>query len=50
MIGGPLGGALFGWLFDRWLGTSPGLLLVMLALGVVVAGRNIMRISKERAE
>jgi ATP synthase protein I len=50
MIAGPAGGALIGWLLDRWLGTSPWLLLVLLFLGFGVAFRNIMRISKERPE
>jgi ATP synthase protein I len=50
LIGGPAGGALIGWLFDRWLGTSPWLLLAMLFLGIGVAFRNIIRISNERAE
>ncbi|PTQ08520.1 F0F1 ATP synthase assembly protein I [Sphingomonas oleivorans] len=50
MIAGPAGGALFGWLLDRWLGTSPWLLLVMIALGIGVAIRNIYRISRERPE
>ncbi|USI73827.1 AtpZ/AtpI family protein [Sphingomonas morindae] len=50
LIAGPAGGALIGWLLDRWLGTSPWLLLVMLALGVAVAFRNIYRISSERPE
>jgi len=39
-----------GWLFDRWLGTTPWLLLVMLFLGIAVAFRNIIRISQERPE
>jgi ATP synthase protein I len=50
LIAGPAGGAIIGWLLDRWLETSPWLLLVMLALGVVVAFRNIYRISNERPE
>jgi ATP synthase protein I len=50
LVAGPAGGAIIGWLLDRWLGTSPWLLLVMLALGVVVAFRNIYRISNERPE
>jgi ATP synthase protein I len=50
LIAGPAGGAIIGWLLDRWLGTSPWLLLVMMALGVVVAFRNIYRISNERPE
>ncbi|MDH7973078.1 AtpZ/AtpI family protein [Sphingomonas sp. AR_OL41] len=50
LIGVPAGAALIGWVLDRWLGTSPWILLVLLALGVIAAFRNIFRISKERAE
>jgi ATP synthase protein I len=50
LIAGPAGGALIGWLLDRWLGTSPWLLLVLLFLGFGVACRNIYRISNERPE
>jgi ATP synthase protein I len=50
LIGVPTGAALIGWVLDRWLGTSPWILLVLLALGVIAAFRNIFRISKERAE
>ena len=50
LIGGPVGGAVIGWLLDRLFGTSPILLLVLMALGVVVAFRNIIRISGERPE
>ena len=50
LIAGLVGGGLMGWLFDRWLGTSPWLLLVMLFLGIGVAFRNIIRISQERPE
>lgn len=50
LIGAPAGGALIGWLLDRWLATSPWLLLVMLALGIGVGFRNIFRISRERPE
>ena len=50
LIAGPAGGALLGWLFDRWFGTSPGLLLGGRFLGIVVAFRDIIRISKERPE
>jgi len=41
-----IGGALFGWLIDRFAGTSPWGLLVMLFLGIIVAFRNIIRLSK----
>ena len=50
LIGVPAGGALIGWALDYWLGTSPWLLLVLLGLAVIAAGRNIYKISKERAE
>jgi ATP synthase protein I len=50
LIGGLAGGALFGWLFDRWLGTSPWGLLALVFLGIAVAFRNIIRISNERPD
>ena len=50
LIGGPVGGAVIGWLFDRLFDTSPVLLLVMTGLGFVVAFRNIIKISGERPE
>jgi ATP synthase protein I len=50
LIAGIAGGALIGWLFDRWLGTSPWGLLVLMLLGTAVAFRNIIRISNERPD
>ena len=50
LIGGPVGGAVIGWLLDRLFGTSPVLLLALMALGIVVAFRNIIKISGERPE
>lgn len=50
LVGGLAGGAIIGWLLDRWLGTSPWLLLVMLFFGIGVAFRNIIRTSNERAD
>jgi ATP synthase protein I len=50
LIGAPLGGGLVGWLLDRWLGTAPWLMLVLLVLAVIVAFRNIYRISQEHAQ
>ncbi|QDZ08331.1 hypothetical protein FPZ24_13280 [Sphingomonas panacisoli] len=50
LIGAPLGGGVLGWAIDHWFtGTHWGL-IVGIVLGVVVAFRNIFRISKERAE
>ena len=48
LLGGLLGGALIGWVVDRFAGTTPWGLLVMLFLGIVVAFRNIIRISNRR--
>ena len=50
LIAGPAGGSLVGWFFDRWLETTPLLLLVCMFLGIAVAFRNIIRISKERPD
>lgn len=50
LVGGLVGGGVIGWLLDRWLGTSPWLLLVMIFLGIIVAFRNIYRISQRRPE
>ncbi|NNC73292.1 MAG: F0F1 ATP synthase assembly protein I [Sphingomonadaceae bacterium] len=47
MIGAPLGGGIIGWWLDRWLDTSPWLLLVLVFLGFAVAVRNIYKISQE---
>jgi len=48
LIGGPLGGAVVGWAIDRFAGTEPWALLVMIFLGFIVAFRNIIRISNRR--
>ncbi|PKP88705.1 MAG: F0F1 ATP synthase assembly protein I [Alphaproteobacteria bacterium HGW-Alphaproteobacteria-17] len=45
LLGGLIGGALFGWLIDRFAGTSPWGLLGMLFMGIVVAFRNIIRLT-----
>ena len=50
LVAGPAGGALVGWLIDRWFNTSPWGLLVLLFLGFAVAMRNIYRISQQRPE
>ena len=46
MIGPPFGGAVIGYALDRWLGTSPWLLLVLLFFGFGIGFRNIVRLSK----
>ena len=50
LIAGPAGGGLIGWLFDRWFGTSPWLLLVFVILGFAAAVWNIVKISSQRPE
>lgn len=50
LIGGIGGGALIGWVFDHFAGTSPWGLLAMLFMGTVVAFRNIIRISSRRPD
>jgi ATP synthase protein I len=45
LLGGMIGGALFGWLIDRLAGSAPWGLLIMLMLGIIVAFRNIIRLS-----
>lgn len=50
LVGGMVGGALIGWVLDRFLGTSPWLLLTLLFLGIASAFRNIIRISNRRSK
>jgi ATP synthase protein I len=50
LLGGLLGGAVIGWVIDYFAGTTPWGLLVMLFLGIVVAFRNIWRISNRRPD
>ena len=49
LLGGIGVGALIGWVIDRFAGTSPWGLLIMLFFGIVVAFRNIIRISNQRS-
>lgn len=50
LLGGVLGGLVLGWLFDWLADTSPWGLLVGLALGIVVAFRNIIRSANQRPD
>lgn len=50
LVGGIGGGALIGWVIDRFAGTAPWGLMVMMAFGIVVAFRNIIRISNRRPD
>lgn len=50
LLGGIFGGFVIGWVIDRFAGTAPWGLLVMLFLGIVVAFRNIIRSATTRPE
>jgi ATP synthase protein I len=50
LMGGIGGGALVGWVIDRFAGTSPWGLLVLMFLGIIVAFRSIIRISSRRPD
>ena len=50
LIGGIGGGAFIGWVIDWAAGTSPWGLLVVIALGIIVAFRSIIRISTRRPD
>lgn len=50
LIGGPLGGALIGWVLDRALGTFPWIMLTMLVLGTVAGFRSILKMSAKRPD
>ena len=43
LVAGVLVGAGLGWLLDRWLGTSPWGLIVLLLLGFAAGVLNVMR-------
>lgn len=42
-IGAVLAGGLFGWFLDRWLGTAPWLMIVLLGLGFAAGTRNVIK-------
>lgn len=50
LLGGIIGGLAIGWVIDLFAGTRPWGLLVMLFLGIIVAFRNIIRISSRRPD
>lgn len=50
LIGGIGGGAFIGWVIDQFAGTSPWGLLAVMALGIIAAFRNIIRMSSQRPE
>jgi len=50
LLGGIGGGALIGWVIDRFAGIAPWGLLVMLFFGIIVAFRNIFRMANRRPD
>ena len=50
LLGGIGGGALIGWVIDRFAGTAPWGLLVMMFLGIIVAFRNIIRMANRKPD
>lgn len=50
LLGGIGGGAFIGWVIDRVAGTTPWGLLVVMALGIIVSFRNIIRMSMRPPE
>lgn len=50
LIGLPFGGAVVGYLFDRWLETAPWIMLAMMFLGFGIAVRNVMQASKSAGD
>ena len=49
LIGLPFGAALIGWLIDRWAGTTPWVMLVMMFLGFGLAVRSVLRVANNRS-
>jgi len=44
LAGGVIAGALIGYLGDRWLGTSPFLLIAFLVIGTIAGFRSVYRL------
>lgn len=44
LTGGVIAGALIGYLGDRWLGTSPFLLIAFLVIGTIAGFRSVYRL------
>lgn len=47
LVAGLVVGGGIGWLLDRWLGTSPALLILFFFLGAAAGIRNVFRAAKE---
>ena len=49
LVGGPLGGAIVGWVLDQWLGTAPWILLSLMFIGFAGGFISVMRASARSA-
>ena len=47
LVGLPLGGAIIGWLLDRWFGTAPWIMLGLMFVGFLGGIIELMKISKQ---
>ena len=45
LVGGPLGGAIVGWVLDQWLDTAPWILLGLMFIGFAGGFISVMRTS-----
>lgn len=50
LVSGLIIGAGIGWLLDRWLGTSPWLLVAFFILGAGAGLNNVMRAARQMAQ
>ena len=46
MIAAFIGGGVIGWVLDRWLGTSPWMLILWVALGFAAGIRSALRVTQ----
>ncbi len=50
LLGGILGGLVIGFVIDKFAGTGPWGLLIMLFLGIIVAFRNVIRTASRKPD
>jgi len=49
LLGGILGGTLIGWVLDKWLGTTPKLLITLMVLGTVGGFWSIIKMANRKS-
>jgi ATP synthase protein I len=50
LVSGPIIGAGIGWVLDRWLDTSPWLLVTFFILGIGAGLNNVMRAARQMSD